>query len=149
MIGVAIAAALAQPNWPVGDLRADLVALHETTRRAHLLGDATLIAAGAADQILMADGGAARVQSNAELTQFFATYFKRVRYREWRDVSRPVIEISPDGQMAWMAVELVAQHTQTDAPESAPTTFKSGWIATYQRTACTWRMTGMASNVVR
>lgn len=60
----------------------------------------------------------------------------------------PVVAISPDGQMAWMAVEVEAQYTQTAKPAEGEKTFKSSWIATYQRDKCAWRMTGMASNVV-
>ena len=149
MIGVAIALSLAaQPICPATDLRAELLSLHEATRRAHLLGDAALIAVTAADRLLFADNGAVRVQSKADLAQFFTGYFKRVRYRQWRDVSPPVVAISPDGQMAWMAVEVEAQYTQTDKPAEGEKTFKSSWIATYQRDKCAWRMTGMASNVV-
>jgi hypothetical protein len=149
MIGFAVAASLAaQPVCPAADLRAELLSLHETTRRAHLLGDAALIAGTTADRLLLADSGAVRLQSKAELTQFFTGYFKRVRYRQWRDASPPVVTISPDGQMAWMAVEVEAQYTQTDKPAEGEKTFRSSWIATYQRDKCAWRMTGMASNVV-
>lgn len=149
MIGVALAASLAaHPACPATDLQAELLALHETTRRAHLLGDAALIAATTADRLLLADNGAVRIQSNAEVAQFFTGYFKRVRYRQWRDASPPVVAISPDGQMAWMAVEVEAQYTQPDKPAEGEKTFRSSWIATYQRDGCAWRMTGMASNVV-
>ena len=148
MIGVALAASLAaQPACPATDLRAELLSLHETTRRAHLLGDAALIAVTTADRLLLADNGAVRIQSNAEVAQFFTGYFKRVRYRQWRDASPPVVAISPDGQMAWMSVEIEAQYTQADKPAEGEKTFKSSWIATYRRDKCAWRMTGMASSV--
>lgn len=126
MIGLTIAASIAaQPMCPAVDLRAELLSLHETTRRAHLLGDAALIAATSADRLLLADNGAVRIQSKAQLAQFFTGYFKRVRYRQWRDASSPVVAISPDGQMAWMAVEVEAQYTQTDKPVEAEKTFRS------------------------
>lgn len=149
MIGVAVAVSLvAHPTCAATDARAELLSLHETTRQAHLRGDATLIATNTADRLLLADNGAVRIQSNAEVAQFFAGYFQRVRYREWRDVSPPVVTISPDGDMAWMAVEVEAHFTRTDKPAEGEKTFKSSWIAIYQRDKCAWRMTGMASNVV-
>jgi len=133
---------------PAADLRAELLAVHEATRQAHLSGDAAPIAAAADHQLLLADGGAVRTQTRAQVAQHFTGYFSRVRYREWRDASPPVVTISPDGQLAWMAVELEARYTRIDKPDEGEKTFKSSWIATYRREACAWRMTGMASNVV-
>ena len=117
-------------------------------RRGHLRGDVALITAATADQLLLAENGALRTQSKAEVAQFFSGYFKRVRYREWRDVSPPVVTVSPDGQMAWMAVAVEARYTRADKPAEAEKSFKSSWIATYARDNCAWRMTGIASDVV-
>jgi len=58
------------------------------------------------------------------------------------------VTISPDGQMAWMAVAVEARYTQIDKPAAGEKTFRGSWIATYQRDRCAWRMTGIASNVV-
>ena len=149
MIALAVAVSLIAPSaCPVTDARAELLSLHETTRQAHLRGDAAPIAATIGDQLLLAENGVLRRQSNGEVVQFFTGYFKRVRYSQWRDMSPPVVVISPDGQMAWMAVEVVAQYTRPDKPAEGEKTFKSSWIATYQRDDCVWRMTGIASDVV-
>ena len=149
MLAVAIAVSLAAPaTCPATDARAELLALHEAARQAHLRGDAALIAAATADQLLLAENGALRTQSKAQVAQFFSGYFKRVRYREWRDVSPPVVAISPDGKMAWMAVAVEARYTSADKPAEGEKSFKSSWIATYQRDNCEWRMTGIASDVV-
>src|SRR4051794_32414036 len=132
MIGVALAASLAaQPVCPATDPRAEVLAVHETTRRAHLSGDAALLATTAADRLVVADGGAVRLQTHDELAEFYAGYFKRVRYRQWRDASPPIVTISPDGQMAWMAVAVEARYTQIDKPAEGEKTFRSSWIATY------------------
>jgi hypothetical protein len=50
--------------------------------------------------------------------------------------------------MAWMAVEIEAHFTRADQPADGERSFKSSWIATYQRDKCAWRMTGIASDVV-
>jgi hypothetical protein len=125
-----------------------LLSLHEKTRQAHLRGNAAAIAATIGDTLLFADNGAVRTQTNAEVAQFFSGYFNRVHYRQWRDVSPPVVTVSPDGQMAWMAVEIEARYTRADKPAEGEKSFKSSWIATYQRDKCAWWMTGIASNVV-
>ena len=59
-----------------------------------------------------------------------------------------MVTISPDGQMAWMAVEVAAKYTRADKPAEGERSFKSSWIATYARDNCAWRMTGIASEVV-
>jgi hypothetical protein len=149
MIAATIAVSLLAPaSCPATDAKAELLALHETARRAHLRGDATLIAATIGDQLLFAENGGIRLQSKAEVAQFFTGYFKRVRYRQWRDVAPPVVAVSPDGAMAWMAVGVEARYTSADKPADGEKAFKSSWIATYARQDCTWRMTGIASDVV-
>lgn len=150
MIAIAIAVSLAaSATCPATGAREELLSLHETTRRAHLSGDAAPIAATIGDRLLLAENGAIRLQTNAEVTKFFTGYFKRVRYRVWRDVSPPTVEVSPDGRMAWMAVAVEAHYSRPDKPAEAEKSFKSSWIATYQRdNTCVWRMTGIASDVV-
>ena len=149
MIAVAVAASLvAAATCPGNDPRAEVLSLHETTRLAHLRGDAALIASTIGDQLLLVENGGIRTQSNAQVAQFFTGYFKRVRYRQWRDVSAPIVEISPDGEMAWMAVEIQAHYTRTDKPAEGEKGFKSSWIAIFERDRCTWRMRGIASDVV-
>jgi hypothetical protein len=148
---IAIAAAVsiaASSACAASDAKAELLSLHETTRQAHLRGDATPMAATIGDQLLLAENGVLRTQSNAEVARFFAGYFKRVRYREWRDVIPPVVTVSPDERMAWMAVQVEAIYTRADKPAEGEKRFKSSWIATYERDKCAWRMTGIASDVV-
>lgn len=149
MIAVAVAASMvAVSACPETDAKAELLSMHERTRQAHLQGDAAAMAGNIGEQLLMADNGTLRVQSKAEVEQFFTGYLKRVRYSEWRDASPPVVTVSPDGQMAWMAVAVEAKYRLADKPTEDEKSFKSSWIATYKREGCAWRMTGIASDVV-
>lgn len=146
---VSVAAAVAiQSACPATDPRAELLALHEAARQAHLKGDPAPLAAAIGDRLLLAENGVIRSQTKADVAKFFSGYLARVRYSEWRDVSPPVVMVSPDGKMAWMAVALEARYTRADKPAEGAKTFKSSWIATYQRDDCAWRMTGIASDVV-
>lgn len=148
MISVAIAVSfVAAQSCPATDAKAELLSLHEATRQAHLQGDAAGIAGTIGDRLLLAENGTIRIQSKAEVTDFFTRYLKRVRYSEWRDVSPPTVTISPDGRMAWMAVALEAKYTSVDKPAEPEKAFKSSWIATYERDQCVWRMTGIASDI--
>lgn len=149
MIELAVAVALVVPaTCPATDARAELLSLHEKTRQAHLRGDAAMIAETIGAQLLFAEDGVLRRQTRAEVAKFFTAYFQRVRYREWSDASPPVVTVSPDGHIAWMAVAVDAKYTRADKPGEADKSFKSSWIATYRRDNCAWRMTGMASDVV-
>ena len=145
---IAALAVAASSTCPPSDARADLLALHESARQAHLQGDAAPLAAAVGDRLLLAEDGVLRTQTKAEVERFFTAYLKRIRYREWRDVSPPVVAVSPDGQMAWMAIALEAKYTSADKPAEGEKSFKSSWIATYQRIGCDWRMTAIASDVV-
>jgi hypothetical protein len=71
-----------------------------------------------------------------------------VKYLEWSDAAPPVVTVSPDGQLGWMAVKVRARYLDRTKPEAGEKAFKSSWIATYQRVGCAWKMTGNASAVV-
>ena len=127
---------------------AELRAAHEDQRRAHLDGDAELLARGTADTMAVVSNGNVSVQSREGILTFFTGYFGRVRYLEWSDSEPPVVHVSPDGRMGWMAVKVRARYVERAKPEAGEKTFRSSWIATYERVGCAWKMTGNASAVV-
>ena len=144
--------ASAQPGAPgcsTGEqAAAELRATHEAARRAHLAGDAELMAPGTADRIVVVSNGEVSVRSRDELIGFFKGYFARVKYLEWSDSAPPVINVSEDGRTGWMAVKVRARYVEPGKPEIAEKAFKSSWIATFERIGCEWKMTGNASAVV-
>ncbi|MDP8912810.1 MAG: hypothetical protein M3N39_04445 [Pseudomonadota bacterium] len=127
---------------------AELRAAHEVARRAHLEGNADLMAPGMADQIVLVSNGNLSVNPKEKMISFFKGYFARVKYLEWSDAAPPMINVSPDGQMAWMAAKVRARYLERAKPEASEKAFKSSWIATYQRVGCEWKMTGNSSAVV-
>ena len=144
----AVIAATVASACPTADPRAALLAIHEDARKAHLTGNAELLAKGADAQVTMADGGVVRSETPGGIQAFFTGYFQRIRYSEWSDQASPIVAISPDGQTGWMAVGIAARYTTADAPDAVKS-FKSSWIATYRKVGCDWKMTGIASNVVQ
>lgn len=142
----------AQPSAPRCSLgeeaAAELRAAHETARRAHLEGNAELMAPGMAAQLLSASNGDLSLSPKDEMIGFFKAYFARVKYLEWSDAAPLVIEVSPDGQMGWMAVKVRARYLERAKPEAGEKAFKSSWIATYRRVGCEWKMTGISSAVI-
>jgi hypothetical protein len=127
---------------------AGLRAAHETQRRAHLEGNAELMAPGMADRLVLVSNGELRVNPRERMIDFFKGYFARVKYLEWSDAAPPSIRISPDGRMGWMAVKVRARTVDRAKPEAGEKAFKSSWIATYERVGCDWKMTANASAVV-
>jgi hypothetical protein len=142
----------AQPSAPrcsTGDeAAAELRAAHETQRRAHLEGNAELMAPGMADQMVLVSNGDLSVNPREKMISFFKGYFARVKYLEWSDAAPSVIKVSPDGQTGWMGVKVRARYVERAKPEAGKKAFKSSWIATYQRVGCEWKMTGNSSAVV-
>jgi hypothetical protein len=127
---------------------AELRAAHETDRRAHLEGNADLMAPGMAEEVALVSNGNVSQTSKEKMIGFFKGYFARVNYLEWSDAALPVIKVSPDGQMGWMAVKVRARYLDRSKPEAGEKAFKSSWISTYHRVGCKWKMTGNSSAVV-
>ncbi len=150
LILAALAAAPSSaPRCSTGEeAAAGLRAAHEMQRRAHLEGNAELMAPGMADQMVLVSNGELSVNPKEKTIAFFKTYFGRVKYLEWSDAAPAVVTVSPDGQIGWMAVKVRARYVERAKPEAGEKAFKSSWIATYQRVGCEWKMTGNASAVV-
>ncbi len=127
---------------------AELRAAHEADRRAHLEGNAALMAPRMADQVAVLSNGDLSTNPKEKMIAFFESYFARVKYLEWSDAAPPLINVSPDGQMAWMAVKVRARYLERAKPDSGEKAFKSSWISTYRRVGCAWKMTANSSAVV-
>lgn len=127
---------------------AGIQAAHEAARRAHLEGNAELMAPGMADEMALVSNGNISVNPKEKMIDFFKGYFARVKYLEWSDAAPPVIHVSPDGQMGWIGVKVRARYVDRAKPEAGEKAFKSSWIATYERVGCEWKMTGNSSAVV-
>jgi hypothetical protein len=149
MILASLSSAEPGPRCSKGEqAAAELRAAHEVQRRAHLDGNADLMAPGTADEMVLVSNGILSVSPKEKVISFFKGYFARVRYLEWSDVGPSVVNVSPDGQVGWMAVQVRARYVERAKPEAGEKAFKSSWIATYQRVGCQWKMTGNASDVV-
>lgn len=130
------------------DDRERLLALHETDRRAHLIGDADLLTSCMADELREASRGAVSRVSREAVRRRFASYFTAVKYKEWKDTVPPQVFVSPDGTMAWMIVAVQAT-VETSSPDGTRKTqrFVSSWIATYAKHEGQWKMTAISSSV--
>ena len=131
-------------DGPKSSVEAAILQMHETARRAHLTGDAALLASGEADQVLNLHDGDIQHVSRDDVRRRFEQVFASVQYLEWSDVEPPVIRVSSDGRMAWMAVKIHARVRDKTGKISA---FISSWISTYEKRAGGWLMVAISSAV--
>jgi hypothetical protein len=126
-----------------------IIAGHEQARKAHLTGNADLLASGIADTFIEAGRGKVAEKTREQVRQMFTEYFKVAKYSVWRDTFPPKVTISSDGKLAWMIVgvhgELTVKDEKTGKAESR--SFDSSWIATLEKINGEWKMTGISSSV--
>ncbi len=129
--------------------REALLALHALERRAHLDGDARLLAGVFSEQVWEAGRGQLTLLSRSELEERFAAYFESVSYTVWDDLQPPHVAVSADGTTAWMAVRVEGRMSAAgDGGQRVERAFESAWIATYAKSGAMWQMVGIASSVV-
>lgn len=125
-----------------------LLAMHARDRQAHLKGDADLLAAGMADQVINVAHGKVEIISREQMRRHFAQYFGQVKYASWEDTAPPKVFVSPDGRMAWMVIEIKARLSdRSGAQAGVERGFISSWIATFEKQCEEWRGVGIASAV--
>lgn len=129
------------------DGAADLRAVLDDERRAHLETDASLLASHLADTLVSVEDGVVTRTPRAEVERRFAAYFDGATYRIWDDIESPLIRIADGGGMAWVARRVAVDRIEPDTA-APPTRFESAWTATYEMRGGEWVMTSVASTFV-
>ena len=125
-----------------------LLAIHARERQSHLTGDANLLAASLADEVINVEAGKVQIATREQIRQQFRQLFERVKYSAWEDSAPPKVYVSPDGQMAWTVIEIRARLSDRSGPNAAvERSFISSWIATFEKQEGTWRMVAISSGV--
>src|SRR4051794_26904617 len=91
-----------------------ILALHEHDREAHLRGDANLLTADMAPEIMDVGRGHFDRTTRDQVREHFTTYFKQAKYSSFDDMVAPAVHVAPDGKSAWMAVQIRAHITNTE-----------------------------------
>ena len=132
----------------LGRDRDSLLALHAHERQAHLIGDANLLTAEMADQVVDVQNGKVEVRSREEMRRRFADYFAQVKYSFWDDVVEPRVRVSPDGRMGWVVIHVKAGLSDVSGAQAGkPRRFESSWISIYEKRDADWKMVGISSGV--
>lgn len=119
--------------------RAAILALHERARQAHFDGDAEAFLAGTAEEWLRVSGGEVTKRQKAERLLPLQHYLDRMTFDVVKDATPTVVEVSPDGQMAWLiGVVDVRGHIRTDAGAVEPVAFRSAFLHVYRKGDTGW-----------
>jgi ketosteroid isomerase-like protein len=113
---------------------------------AHVQGDAKGLASLTADSVVSVDRGAVTTVSRAQIEQGFADYFAEVRIMTWRDLSPPVVRLTPQGRVAWVsrAVEMTRSRSAPGGA-AAVDTVALAWTANLEMMDGEWRIVGVTT----
>ena len=115
--------------------------------QAHVERNANLIVRDETDDYVVANRGEIKRPSLKERRERFGSYFGSTRFDSYVDLVEPVVEVSSDGTMGWVMVQIEAKGVQTgDDGKEAPITFVSAWIELYRKIDGRWLRTGNVSN---
>ena len=119
-------------------------------RQAHLETDAELLATNLASTLVEISNGEIHARTKGEVEEFFAQYFDGASYLIWEDARPPLIRISSDGSMAWVARSVIIQREEAHSngsPEAQEAS--SAYTATYEKLADGWKMTSVTSTFLQ
>jgi len=125
----------------------ELRALHEKVMRAHRLSDVEMLLEDEAEDYVVASRGEVSRPTLAERRAILAPYLQSTKFQQYRDATEPIIELSDDGTLGWVIVQVEARGLQTrpDGTE-AELEFVSAWIELYEKREGRWYRVGNVSN---
>jgi hypothetical protein len=134
----------------LGDLR-DIAAAHERVMAAHRASDAELMTADDAERTTVSSRGRLKEVKREDQRARMREYLGSIRFSRYEDTAVPVIALSLDGSLAWLACEQAAEGIHTAGGKSEPIAYAFSWVELYARdpgsTPRAWRAIGNASSV--
>jgi hypothetical protein len=147
-----LAPGLALPTDPaaafdrLGDL-ADLAALHRGAIDAHLTSDVARLAAGEFDRSTVARRGELVETTREALVERLGPYLRSIRFTRYEDVRVPVIAVSNDGSLGWLACEIEAEGQEVGPrSQGARVAYAFSWVETAIKRDGRWLRNGNASS---
>ena len=132
---------------PPPDARAELLALHEEVMRAHRESNADLLLRAEAPEHVSANRGQITQPTLDVRRARFREYLGKTRFTEYIDLVPPVVQVSNDGSLGWVIVQVRGAGVQTTQDGgSQPLAFESAWIELYERRGGSWYRVGNVSN---
>ena len=99
-----------------------------------------------AETLTEVSGGRVSTQSRSEIEAFFEQVFAGASYEIWEDSAPPVIRISTDSTMAWVARTVrVRRYAPGPDGRTRQEAFDSAYTSTYEKRQDKWVMTSVTS----
>ncbi len=127
---------------------AELLALHQSDRRAHVTHDVEGLLATFPPEFISVRDGNIRRQPQDELRKRFTEYFRGAKFTAWEDLEPPVVHVSPDGQMGWMIARVKIAINRSDAAGQPSTeNVVMAWMSAYEKHEGKWQHVANATTI--
>lgn len=127
---------------PLDDV--NIYRLHRSLLAAHCLGDADMMADLSAEEVTVANRGVLSRDNNANMRDRFRQLFSRIEYDSYRDLAPPIIKISKEGDLGWIAVQVAAEGR--DIETNRPFEDQWAWVMLVEKIDGEWKHVGNSSN---
>lgn len=125
-----------------------LLDMHQEIIKAHLEANAQSWLDMESDEYISANRGVIRYLSKEERRVGREPYLAATTFSEYRDVIEPIVNISEDGTLGWVIVQVRASGVQkTQAGAELPVAFESAWVELYEKRNGRWLCVGNVSNI--
>ena len=125
---------------------AELLAVHQQDRRAHLERNVDLLLEHAGPQVLDVRDGKVKLLNRDDVRARFRGYFSRAEFSAWDDVEPPVVHVSADGRTGWMVVRVRIAYSERDsAGHKTQHDATMAWMSAYEKREGRWVMTAVTS----
>jgi len=118
--------------------------LHRRLLAAHCLGDAALIADLTAPEAVIVSRGRLTHTSPQGMLDSFTRTFQRFDYTSYSDLVDPIVDVSGDGSIGWIAVQVSASGTDRTNGEAFDDQW--AWTLLVRKSRGTWQQAGNASS---
>lgn len=124
-----------------------LLERHQAILAAHLENDVDALLAGQADDFVLVNRGEISSPTKEQRRAFLGPYLATTKFEYYRDTVPPIVSVSRDGSLAWVAARVEARGTRA-APDAAQSAleFKVAWIELYERRGLEWLEVGNVSS---
>ena len=123
-----------------------ILSIHESVLRAHLERDVDALLSSAATDFVLVNRGDVSHPTMEERRERFGGYFGRTVFYEYKDIIPPIVQVSENGDLAWLIAQVKVSGSQTAADKDQAFEFVSAWVELYEKRDGTWVATGNVSN---
>lgn len=114
----------------LGDL-GELAAAHERVLEAHRRSDADLLAAGGGEVATVSGRGELSESRRSDFLDRMRGYLGATRFTRYADTEVPVLAVSADGTLGWLACEIEAEGVRTSEGKDEPLAYGFSWVELY------------------